>query len=134
VALDFVTEGPHSLEDLQVSPAGYLEFSSYDQFYKNELSAELMAKRFGAAGDGQQYHHIVTQGGANEDNIPATQLQNTDNIIRLPTLLHEAVNAEYSKLLQDDMRMTMYQWLQTQSYDVQRAEGLKILKRLNIVK
>jgi hypothetical protein len=61
-------------------------------------------------------------------------LQNTDNIIRLPTLLHEAVNAEYSKLLQDETGMIMYQWLQTQSYDTQREEGLKILKRLNIVK
>jgi hypothetical protein len=28
----------------------------------------------------------------------------------------------------------MYQWLQTQSYDIQREEGLKILKRLNILK
>jgi hypothetical protein len=94
----------------------------------------VLAKRFGPAGDGQQYHHIVTQGGANPDNISAEQLQNTDNVIRLPTLLHEAVNAEYSKLLQDGTGMTMYQWLQTQSYYVQREEGLKILRRLNILK
>ena len=127
-------DGPHDLADLQVSSNGYEEFSSYDQFYKNELTQELMAKRFGAAGDGQQYHHIVTQGGMNSDNIPVELLQNTDNIIRLPTLLHEAVNAEYAKLLQDDTGMTMYQWLQTQSSDVQREEGLKILKRLNILK
>ena len=71
VALDFVKQGLHNLEDLQVSPDGYEQFSSYDQFYKNELSQELMAKRFGAAGDGHQYHHIVTQGGSNADNIPA---------------------------------------------------------------
>lgn len=133
-ALDFVNDGPHSLEDLQAASNGYEEFSSYDEFYKAELSVELLAKRFGPAGDGQQYHHIVTQGGANADNISAEQLQNTDNIIRLPTLLHEAVNAEYSKLLQDDTGMTMYQWLQTQSYEIQREEGLKILRRLNILK
>ena len=133
-ALDFVKNGPHTLEDLQVSSDDYEQFSSYDEFYKAELSVELLAKRFGPAGDGQQYHHIVTQGSANADNISAEQLQNTDNIIRLPTLLHEAVNAEYSKLLQDGTGMTMYQWLQTQSYDVQREEGLKILRRLNILK
>jgi hypothetical protein len=133
-ALDFVKDGPRSLEDLQVSSNGYEEFSSYDEFYKNELSLELLAKWSGPAGDGQQYHHIVTQGGTNADDIPPEQLQNTDNIIRLPTLLHEAVNAEYSKLLQDDTGMTMYQWLQTQPYDVQREEGLKILRRLNILK
>jgi hypothetical protein len=133
-ALDFVEDGPHSLEDLQVSSPVYEEFSSYDEVYKSELSLELLAKWFGPAGDGQQYHHIVTQGGTNAENILPEQLQNTDNVILLPTLLHEAVNAEYSKLLQDGTGMTMYQWLQTQSYDVQREEGLKILRRLNILK
>jgi hypothetical protein len=132
-ALDFVKDGPHSLEDLQVSSDDYEEFSSYDEFYKTEFSLELLAKRFGPAGDGQQYHHIVTQGGANADNIPPEQLQSTDNIVRLPTILHEAVNGAY---LNDspDPNMNMYQWLQTQPYDVQREEGLKILRDLHILK
>jgi hypothetical protein len=94
-ALDFVKDGPHSFGDLQVSSNGYEEFSSYDRFYKGEFSFDLLAKRFGPAGDGQPYHHIVTQGGVNADNISPAQLQNTRNIIRLPTILHEAVNAEY---------------------------------------
>lgn len=132
-ALDFVKDGPRSLEDLQVSSNGYEEFSSYNEFYKAGLSLESLAKRFGAAGDGQQYHHIVSQGGANADNIPPEQLQNTDNIIRLPTLLHEAVNAEYLKP-QLGTNMTKYQWLQTQPYDVQRDEGLRILRDLHILK
>jgi hypothetical protein len=132
-ALDFVKEGPHSLEDLQVASNGYEEFSSYDEFYKVELSLELLAKRFGAAGAGQQYHHIVTQGGANADDIPPEQLQNTDNIIRLPTLLHEAVNAKYLEP-SPDANMNMYQWLQTQPYDVQREEGFGILRELHILK
>jgi hypothetical protein len=132
-ALDFVKDGPHTLEDLQVSSDVYEDFSSYDAFYKGEPSLEFLAKRFGPAGDGQQYHHIVTQGGANADNIPPEELQNTNNIIRLPTLLHEAVNAEYLKP-RLDTNMTKYQWLQTQPYDVQREEGLRILRDLHILK
>lgn len=132
-ALDFVDGGPHGLEDLEVSSSDYEQFSSYDEFYKVKLSLELLAKRFGPAGDGQQYHHIVTQGGANADSIPPEQLQNTDNIIRLPTILHEAVNAEYLKS-SPDPTLNMYQWLQTQPYDVQREEGLKILRNLHIIK
>jgi hypothetical protein len=93
----------------------------------------VLGKRFGAAGDGNQYHHIITQGGANEDNIPPEQLQNTDNIIRLPTLLHEAVSAEYLQP-KEGTNMTVYQWLQTQPYEVQREEGLKILRELHILK
>lgn len=69
----------------------------------------------------------------NGDNIPANLLQNTDNIIRLPTLLHEAVNGAYLKK-SPDPSMNLYQWLQTQPYDVQREAGLKILRELHILK
>ena len=66
-------------------------------FLKVGASPDYMEKRFGGAGAGFQYHHIVTQGGVNTDIIPPEQLQNTDNIIILPTLLHEEVNDEYLK-------------------------------------
>jgi hypothetical protein len=131
-ALDFAKEGPHQLKDLQVSSNGYEEFSGYGQFTKIALYMELLIKRFGPAGDGYQYHHIVTQGGANQDNIPPGQLQNTENIIRIPTILHEAINEAYSKK-KEGTNMTVYQWIQTQPYDVQRQEGLKILRKLHII-
>jgi hypothetical protein len=132
-AFDFVKKGPHSLEDLQVSSGDYEEFSNYGQFVKGELSLDQVAKRFGGAGDGYQYHHIVTQGAANADNLLPQQLQNTDNIIRLPTLLHEAVNDEYLGP-SPDPNMKLYQWLQTQPYDIQREVGLRILRDLHILK
>ncbi len=58
-AIDFVKHGPYSLEELQVSSSEYEEFSSYDAFVK-ELTVDAMNKRFGPAGAGNQYHHIVT--------------------------------------------------------------------------
>jgi hypothetical protein len=131
-AIEFVRSGPHSLEELQVS-GDHEEFSSYRDFVKDALRAEFMVKRFGPAGDGGQYHHIVTQGGANTSNIAPEKLQSTDNIIRLPTLLHEAVNAEYFRVDQR-LGMTKYQWLQTQPYYVQRESGLRILRELYILK
>jgi hypothetical protein len=130
-AIEFVKHGPYSLEELQVS-SNYEEFSSYGDFIKDAAYLALLVKRFGRAGSGNQYHHIVTQGGANT-KIPAEQLQNTDNVIPLPTLLHEAVNADYSSRWKDTT-MTKYEWLQTQPYDVQREEGLKILRELHILK
>jgi hypothetical protein len=130
-ALDFVRDAPYDLEDLQVS-SDYQEFSSYDAFVKSEFGMEL-TKWFGPAGDGSQYHHIVTQGGANELNVSATQLQNTNNIISLPTLLHEIVSDEYLGPSPDPTK-TLYQWLQTQPYDVQREYGLNILRELRILK
>jgi hypothetical protein len=49
-AFDFVKEGPHSLEDLQISSSNYEAFSSYGQFVKGELSLDQMAKRFRRCG------------------------------------------------------------------------------------
>jgi hypothetical protein len=133
-AIDFIKNGPYTLEELQVpSLRGYEEFSSYYEFRKDVFARWLLEKRFGPAGDGKQYHHLVTQGGANEGKIPSERLHNTDNIIRLPTLLHEAVNGEYLGE-SPDQNLNMYQWLQTQPYEVQREEGLKILRKLHILK
>ena len=131
-AFDFASKGPYNLEELQMLSNGHEEFASYGDFIKGELTLDVTSKMFGRAGDGYQYHHIVTQGGANEGNILPEQLQNTDNIIRLPTLLHEAVNEAYSSS-KDGTTMTMYEWVQTQPYDVQREEGLKILRQLFIL-
>jgi hypothetical protein len=138
-AIAFVKDGAHSLEDLQVNPgsgsnSGYAEFSSYDEFKKDTPSVEFITKRFGAAGDGYEYHHIVPQGGANATNpdISPEQLQNTDNIVRIPTILHQAINAAYCEK-KEGTNMTVYEWLQTQPYDVQYQEGLNMMRRLNIL-
>ena len=133
-AIDFIKNGPYSFEQLQVpSPGGYEEFSSYYEFRKDVFPGWLLEKRFGPAGDGKQHHHLVTQGGANEGKIPSERLHNTDNIIRLPTLLHEAVNAEYLRE-SPEPNLNMYQWLQTQPYEVQREKGIQILRELHILK
>jgi hypothetical protein len=132
---EFVKKGPRTLAELQVSSDSYEEFSSYNQFLKTDLSQAELVKRFGRAGDGYEYHHIVTQGGENASNIPPNQLQNTDNIIRLPKLLHEEVSAEYFReFAPDESGRSLYEWLQTQPYEVQRERGLRILRELHILK
>ena len=131
-ALDFVQKGPQNLEDLQVSDE-YEEFADYNAFVKAELVTAIMEKRFGGAGAGLSVSSHRDARWGKHDKIPPEQLQNTDNIIRLPTLLHEAVNAAYLDN-SPDPNMNMYQWLQTQPYDVQREEGLKILRQLHILK
>ncbi len=133
VALDFVKQGPRSLEELRVSSRDQ-EFPSYYQFVKGDAGLNRMAKMFGSAGAGNQYHHIVTQGGLNGRKFPAEVLQNTGNIIPLPTMLHEVVTEKYKRPAPDNSGRTLYQWLQTQPYDVQREMGLTVLREFNILK
>jgi hypothetical protein len=134
-AFDFVSKAPYTLEELQVhSSLGYEEFFRYDQFIKIVQAEEDLSKRFGSAGDGYQYHHVVTQGGANATNIRPELIQNTDNIVRLPRLVHEAVTAAYKEPAPEDETKTLYEWVQSQPYTSQREEGLRILRRLRILK
>jgi len=126
-ALDYAKAGPHPLDALRVN----LEdqgFSSPEAFVK-----DLWEKRFGSAGDGYDYHHIVWKGGANGVNIPAELLHSTENMIRMPRLLHEAINEEYAKAYKDT-GLTLREWLDTQPYEVQRAKGIEVMRNLGIIK
>ena len=129
-AIDFVKHGPYTLDQLRVdeNDGG---FSSFDAFKKTSL-VELFLRRYpGEAGE--EYHHIVEQGGANEDNFPAKELHSTQNIIPLPGPIHDLVSAKYSQQY-DKTTMTVRQWQQTQSFAEQYKYGLEVLRDLGILK
>jgi hypothetical protein len=44
------------------------------------------------------------------------------------------VSDEYLKPSPEDASLTLYQWLQTQAYEIQREVGLNILRELHILK
>jgi hypothetical protein len=62
-------------------------FTSHDAFEQVDL-----AKFYGPAGDGYEYHHIVEQSA--EDDIAASDLNSTHNIVRTPKLPHEEISSE----------------------------------------
>ncbi|HEX7970336.1 MAG TPA: hypothetical protein VF502_19090 [Stellaceae bacterium] len=126
-ALAFVAHAPYSLDELRVT-SEYETFSSARAFAK-----DITVKRFGPAGSGYQYHHIVEQGGGNEENIPPEQLHSTENMIRMPTLVHEAITA---KMYDEEGKtgMTVREWLRTQPYEVQRERGIQIMRDLGIIR
>jgi hypothetical protein len=123
----YVEDGPHALEALQVDGPGR-SFSSAEAFKKDELG-----KVYGSAGDGWDYHHIVWQGGESGKNIPAELLHSTENMVRVPRLLHEVITSEYGKP-SEVAGKTIREWLGTQPYEAQRAYGLKVMRDLGIIK
>lgn len=132
-ATEFVKAGPHTLDGLRVR-AEEESFSSYREFIKCGSIEEFLTKRFGPAGAGYEYHHIVEQGGTNAINIAAEKLQSTQNIVRIPKLVHEAINAEYGMASREEPGLTVRQFLQRQPYEVQYARGLKIMRDLGVIK
>lgn len=122
-ALDFVNKGPHSLEELQVSATDE-SFPSFDAFKKEDL-----LKRFGPAGPGYEYHHIVEQAG---NGISASELQSTRNIIRIPTLLHQEVTAEFSSV-ESGAPGSLRTELEGKGFEQRWQAGLGVLRRIGIL-
>ena len=106
-ATRFVNEGAHTLAQLRMSNDGLI-FSNYRQFLKTDAApiADL-EKRFGAAGDGMQYHHIIEGGSGAAANL----VENSDNIVRIPAILHEAINALYATKSAKYGGLTLRDWL-----------------------
>lgn len=123
-ALEFASGGPRTLEELRVSPEDE-SFSSYDAFKKEDL-----VKRFGPAGDGYEYHHIVEQG--QESGIPISDIQSTQNIVRIPKLLHEEINSEYGQLTTDKTQ-TVRAFLRDKSFEEKWRNGLDAMRRIGIL-
>jgi hypothetical protein len=130
-AMDFVKNGPYSLNELQVSQND-VSFSSFNDF-KKVSDDDVVARRYPMAGSGNEYHHIVEQGGDNSDNFTPEQLQSTKNIIPLPGPIHDLVSAHYSSEY-DHSGRTVRDWLSGQSFDQQYQYGMETLHTLGIVK
>lgn len=95
---------------------------------------EILDKRFGKAGPGYEYHHIVEQGG--KDLLPEG-LHSTRNVIRIPKLLHEEVTAEFASNIEKVEvygRVTVRKFLRSLPYEERYRHGLEILRKVGILK
>jgi hypothetical protein len=128
IAEEFASKGPYTLEQLRVSPDDE-EFLSFDAFKKSDD----LDKRFSPAEDGYEYHHIVEQNA--EGNIPAAELNSTRNIVRIPKLLHEEINSEYSRIPEDAAeRTSLRDRLRGASFETRWEAGLAAMRRVGFLK
>lgn len=123
-ATAFIDKGPYNLGQLRVSQDDE-SFSSINEFRKIDLG-----KRFGPAGDGMEYHHIVEQNASGD--IPEEKLQSTRNIVRIPKLLHEEITADYLKS-NDDFDVSLRRILQGRSFEERWNEGLRVMREMGII-
>ncbi|WNG56159.1 hypothetical protein F0U59_16360 [Archangium gephyra] len=87
----------------------------------------------GKAGPGKEWHHIVEQTPGNAKRFGGEALHNTENVIALDKALHDKVSAFYSRIrffVTKSTRLTVRQWLSTQSYEAQREFGLLAMENI----
>lgn len=126
VAVAFARQGPRSLEELRVVERDEA-FRTFDAFKKLNL-----VKHFGPAGNGYEYLQIVEQ--VSGGNLPASEIQSTRNIVRIPRLLHEEINAAFEKTVDPSGRgPSLRASLKGKSFDEQWREGLRVMRKVGLL-
>lgn len=130
-ATRFVNEGTHTLTDLRVSSES-MSFNNFNAFVKvsdGTTEESDLEKRFGPAGEGMQYHHIIER----KAGVAASIVESTDNIVAIPTILHEELNARYSTKLARFGGKSLREWLQGKSVAVKREWGIRMMREVGII-
>jgi hypothetical protein len=109
--------------------AGALVSKTYRAF----KSFRAFKRAMGSAGEGKSWHHIIEQHQGNAKRFGAEALHNTENVIKVETKLHTEISAYYSSRQPDTGDMVVREWLRTQSYEQQRAFGLKVLRKFGVI-
>jgi hypothetical protein len=128
---EFVDRGPQTLKQLLVdsTPRSFKNFAALKKLDSiEELLAELQ-KFYGPAGEGMEYHHIIEQGSG----LPADIVQNSDNVVRIPKILHEAINARYQQVVKESGNRSLREWLRGKPAWLQRLWGEKVMRDLGIM-
>jgi hypothetical protein len=89
-------------------------------------SMSALRRALGPAGKGLEWHHIVEQCKACQFGPEA--IHNTDNVIGLIKSVHEKISRFYSTKQDFAGSKVVREWLKGQSFEQQRAFGLKVLR------
>jgi len=130
-ATRFVNEGAHTLAQLRASQETMVfpDFPAFAKITEIAPDEEELEKRFGPAGPGMEWHHIIERGSGAATNM----LESTDNIIRIPTILHEEITARFLRKEARFGGLSLRDWLRTQPASVKREWGFRVLREAGII-
>ena len=132
-AAEFVQKGPWNIEDLYVSEKPE-SFDTFNEFKKFDADEDDLEKRFGAAKPGYAYHHLAEQ-GANGRTLPPHELNSTTNIVQIPELIHEEINAEYARMRDiNGIRQSIRTSLSSKPFLEHQNAGIELMRNMGIIK
>jgi hypothetical protein len=113
--------GPWEVKDLRAS-------NTPESF----MSMDAFKDKYGPAGEGWQYDHIVEQNPTNTKKYGDEALQSIENIIRVPQIWHERMSAYYSEKWPGGG--TVRDYVNSLSWDEQAAFKLDKYREWGIIK
>ncbi len=116
-----------------VAPAPRVELAEGAAQGASASSFGAFKNALGPAGEGMQWHHIVEQTPGNLARFGSGPIQNTGNLIRLDTVVHQQILAAFTRRSQPFTGgATVRQWLSTQSFESQQQFGQELLLRFGV--
>jgi hypothetical protein len=83
---------------------------------------------------GYDIHHIVEQTQAANDGFPKEVINSPQNLVRIPRLRHQEINAWYQTKNPKYGGVTPREYLRGRSWEVRRAVGLRALRNFGVLK
>lgn len=96
-------------------------------------SLEELQQAASTPAPGYDIHHIVEQTQAEQDGFPREVIDDPNNLVRVPRLKHQEINAWYQTKNDDYGGLSPREYLQGRNWAARRAVGLEALKRSKVL-
>jgi len=83
---------------------------------------------------GYDIHHVVEQTQAEADGFTREMIDSTDNLVRVPRLKHQEINAWYQTKNPDFGGLSPREYLSGRNWDVRRQVGLDALRMFGVLR
>ncbi len=107
------------------------EIASYNDPPK---SLEELQRAASTRAPGYDIHHIVEQTHAERDGFTRRIIDSPDNLVRVPRLKHQDINAWYQTKNKDYGGLSPREYLSGRNWEVRRAVGLRALRIHGVLK
>jgi hypothetical protein len=84
--------------------------------------------------DGYEDHHVVEQNSAEQDGFPRSQIDDRENVVRIPTYRHRDINGWYSTKNDAFGGQSPRDYLRGRTWEERREMGLSALRRFEVLK
>lgn len=95
-------------------------------------SFSAFKRAFGAAGDGMEWHHIVTQQKSNIAKFGAEAIHNTKNLVKIEAKVHRKISGYYNSIQDFSDGVRVRQWIGAKSFEEQYKFGIDVMKQFGL--
>jgi hypothetical protein len=97
-------------------------------------SLEELQQAVSTPAPGYDIHHVVEQAQAERDGFTRDVIDSPDNLVRIPTMKHQEINAWYQTKNDEFGGLSPREYLSGRNWEVRRAVGLEALTIHGVLK